>query len=427
MKLAVNPQEVRSNPEAAMDKIGRYLIEKRLGQGGMGVVYKCRDPQTDQTAAVKVLPQQLAVDPMFLQRFKREIMALQRLDHPNIVRIYEYGEADGAYYYAMEYADGEGLDSILEKKEKMGPLEAIRIVTGCAEALEHSHSRGIVHRDIKPANIILTKKRGIKVTDFGIAKVLDATRMTATQGVLGTVEYMSPEQSQGRRVDARSDLYSLGVMLYQCLTTHLPISGTNPTEVIVKLRTHQIESPAAWVPELPTNLVDLVMRLLEKDPAKRVESARELLRELDRVRHQIEAGIAGHHPVAAERMLTTGARSSASLWKNPWLLALAVLTIAAGFWIARPKTAQPPPLEAETTSTSMQAKLLLQWARGARKQNKYEIATRYYTFIITHFPATPQAKMAREELDDVADPVKADSSRHNENEELPPDIGSNEP
>ena len=142
--------------------------------------------------------------------------------------------------------------------------------------------------------------------DFGIAKVLDATRMTATLGVLGTVEYMSPEQSQGRHVDGRSDLYSLGVVLYQCLTARLPITGTTPTEVIMKLRTHQIDPPGAWVPDLPKSLDALVMRLLERDSSKRVESARELLRELDRVERQIKAGITGHEPVgSADRILRT--------------------------------------------------------------------------------------------------------------------------
>ncbi len=259
-----------------MEKIGKYVIESKLGQGGMGIVYKCLDPETGRHTAVKVLPQQMTASPSFLQRFKREVLTLQRLDHPNIVRIYDDGEWEGAYYYAMEYVEGVGLDSILADKERMPPLEALHIIRACAEALQHSHARAVIHRDIKPANIMITSDGGVKLMDFGIAKVLDATRMTETLSVLGTVEYMSPEQSQGRYVDAHSDLYSLGVVLYQCLTARVPISGTTPTEVIMKLRTHQIEPPSAWTPGLPKSLDALVMHLLERDTSKRLASAAEL-------------------------------------------------------------------------------------------------------------------------------------------------------
>ena len=181
-----------------METIGKYIIEKKIGQGGMGIVYKCLDPEQKRSAAVKVLPQQFAADPAFLQRFKREVMTLQRLDHPSIVTIYDQGETDGSYYYAMEFIEGVSLDGLLDDRDKLPALEAIAIVRGCAQALQYSHSQGIIHRDIKPANIMVLKDHAIKLMDFGIAKVTDATRMTATQGVLGTVEYMSPEQSQGR-------------------------------------------------------------------------------------------------------------------------------------------------------------------------------------------------------------------------------------
>ena len=131
-----------------MEKIGKYIIESKLGQGGMGIVYKCLDPETGRHTAVKVLPQQLTASPSFLQRFKREVLTLQRLDHPNIVRIYDHGEWEGAYYYAMEYVEGVGLDSILANKERMPPLQALHIIRACAEALQHSHARAVIHRDI---------------------------------------------------------------------------------------------------------------------------------------------------------------------------------------------------------------------------------------------------------------------------------------
>ena len=312
-----------------MGMIGAYQIVGKLGQGGMGIVYLCQHPETERKAAVKVLPQQLAGDPVFCQRFKREVQTLQRLDHPGIVKIYDRGVHDGAPWYAMELVEGESLAAILEHREKMPPLRAIAIIRACAEALQHSHALGVVHRDIKPANIMLSADGSIKLMDFGIAKVLDATRMTLTQGVLGTVEYMSPEQSQGRHVDARTDLYSLGAVLYECLTTHVPITGTTPSEVVLKLRTHQVESPDAWVPELPRRLTELVMRLLEKDPLKRPESAQELIRELDRIRLQIES--AGPHGAAAnisDHVIRGGPRRAYPLLRNPWLY-IFVLLIAA--------------------------------------------------------------------------------------------------
>jgi len=391
-----------------MEKIGRYVIEKKLGQGGMGIVYKCLDPEAKRLAAVKVLPQQLAADPSFLQRFKREVMTLQRLDHPNIVRIYDQGETDGAWYYAMEFVDGATLDSILDKNEKMEPLRAIRIVRGCAQALEHSHSRGIVHRDLKPANIMLTADDTVKLTDFGIAKVLDATRMTSTQGVLGTVEYMSPEQSQGRHVDARSDLYSLGVVLYQCLTARLPITGTNPTDIIMKLRTQQIDPPSAWVPDLPKSLSALVMRLLEKEPSKRVESARELLRELDGVQARMASGPAAPPEEAAERRVLGVSERGMPTWRFMFLVTIGAVVLIVGIWLLRPRqneAAKSPPVPAPAPGTgeaTVPERALYLMARRAHGRKNYEYASDLCNVIIKYFPNTDQAPQAQKLLQTIA-------------------------
>ena len=383
-----------------MNKIGKYVIEAKLGQGGMGIVYKCLDPETGRHAAVKVLPQQLTAAPTFLQRFKREVLTLQRLDHPNIVRIYDHGEWEGAYYYAMEYVEGAGLDSLLANKEKMPPLEALRIIRACAEALQHSHACAVIHRDIKPANIMLTPDGGVKLMDFGIAKVLDATRMTETLNVLGTVEYMSPEQSQGRHVDARSDLYSLGVVLYQCLTARLPITGTTPTEVIMKLRTHQIEPPSAWVPELPKSLDALVMRLLERDTSKRVASAAELLREIERVERHIKAGAVGHGPIASGDRLPRAGRTAAPLWLNPWAIGFLLLALAFGLWIVlRPAPPPPPPAAAAAAEQEHRPPtVIMAWLKKAQAEKRYDYAEDLCRLLMKHWRGTKEAQRAEELL-----------------------------
>jgi serine/threonine protein kinase len=391
-----------------METIGKYLIEKKLGQGGMGIVYKCTHPDHEHPAAVKVLPQQLAADPSFLQRFKREIITLQRLDHPNIIKIIEQGDAAGSWYYAMEYADGVSLEDVLAGEKRLDPLRAVGIIRSCAEALEHSHSRGVVHRDIKPANIMLIKDDGIKLMDFGIAKVLDATRMTMTQGVLGTVEYMSPEQSQGRMVDARSDIYSLGVVFYRCLTGRLPIVGSTPTEVIMKLRTQQVDPPKAWLPELSKRCNDLVMRMLEKDPAKRVESARELLRELDRVEQQMISEREQGKTPTSERVLTTGVAPSPAAWRNPWVIALVVLAIGFGAWFLwHQKQLEQAASTVETESAGRDTgykrrELMLEWARRSLDRDELDTAQDLYEHIVRFYPNSKEAKAAENGLAAIA-------------------------
>jgi len=400
-----------------MDAIGQYRIEEKLGQGGMGIVYKCRDVETGRPSAVKVLPLQLASDPVFFQRFKREVITLRRLDHPNIVRIYGQGVHDGAPYYAMEYVEGVSLETLLRDEGKLDPVRAIEIIRPCVEALSHSHNMGVIHRDIKPANIMLTADGDVKVMDFGIAKVLDATRMTATMGVLGTVEYMSPEQAQGRHVDARTDIYSLGVVLYRCLTGRLPITGATPSEVLLKLRTHQIDPPDAWAPDLPKNLSELVMRLLEKDREKRIESARALLRELDRVERQIRSGITGRGPVTGrERVITTGRPQPVPFWRTPWPYAVALLILLIAYILSRPERAvESQPGRAEGPRRDVRVGLMLRWARREAERKNYAFAADLCRLVIAHFPGSPQAEEAKEQLKAIEEARAADR------EAAPPD------
>ena len=396
-----------------MDEIGPYHIEARLGQGGMGVVYKCRHKETGQHAAVKLLPQQLALDPAFFQRFKREVLTLQRLDHENIVKVLDRGVHQECPFYAMEYVEGVSLEAVLKEKGRLPPRQAIEVIRACAEALQHSHALGVVHRDIKPANIMLTEDDRIKLMDFGIAKVLDATRMTATQGVLGTVEYMSPEQSQGKHVDARSDLYSLGVVLYQCLTGRLPISGNTPSEVVMKLKTQQVDPPNAWAPDVPKNLSDLNMTLLEKEPEHRLESAQAVLRELERVRKQLE-----HSAIADTRQHRVIRVEKESVWKNPWLYILLALILAGVLFAFRRSPESEPAPPPPKTDYRPQPNLMLVWARRAAAKEEYPFASDLCRMIQTHFPESEQAAAAGELLLEIEE-KKAGGDPESPDPELP--------
>lgn len=448
----------------AIEKLGKYPVEGELGRGGMGVVYKSTDPDTGAAVAVKVLPAQLASDPVFVNRFRREMITLQRLEHPGVVRILDQGEQDEGYYYVMEYMDGGSLETKL-KEGTLDPLAVTRIVLPVSRVLEHLHAQGVIHRDLKPANILLTKNGESKLTDFGIAKLVDATRMTATQSMLGTVEYMSPEQSQGRFVDPRTDIYSLGVIYYRALTGRMPVTGKTAPEIITNLRARQIEKPTEWMPDLPEYVSDLVMHMLEKDAAKRVPSAKALTRELERVEQRlIQAAEGKKVEVSAEPVLV--ARSPArgkpaSPLRNAWPIGVAALLlvgVAAVIWLStrppaaatRMKAAREYIDEGSAARNKLaeeqlqalvdehpdsefvaEAKELLAWlkeregtpgmvgrlwnlANTAALNKNRELARDIYKLIATHFPETKEGKLsagnAAEIEHEIAHPVKKPAS-----------------
>jgi len=268
-------------------KLGQYEVVREIGKGGMGTVYEARQAETGQRVAVKMLVPELAIDQAFLQRFKHEVTALCKLDHPHIVKIYEQGAAEGGYYFAMEYLEKGSLDDEIQSKGKLSVDEALGVLEQVAQALAHAHQQGIIHRDIKPGNILIGPQ-GAKLTDFGVARILEGTRLTTTGGVIGTPEYMSPEQAEGRAVDARSDIYSLGVVLYQMITGRLPFEGKTALDVMQKHRFARYESPKELTPQTPVAVVRLIDAMLAKDRAKRVPAALPLLREIERIRRQRE-------------------------------------------------------------------------------------------------------------------------------------------
>jgi serine/threonine-protein kinase len=245
---------------------------EHLGQGGMGVVYKARQRQLNRLVAVKILPPSVGEDPAFAERFMREAQALARLNHPNIVQVYDFGQTNEFFYFVMEYVDGVNLRALI-REGKLKPEEALRIVPQICEALQFAHDEGIVHRDIKPENILIDKKGRVKIADFGLAKILghaaEDLSLTGTGQLMGTLGYMAPEQlQQAHKVDHRADIYSLGVVFYEMLTGQLPIG--------------RFEPPSKKV-QIDFRLDEIVLRSLESEPARRYQHASEVKSDVETV------------------------------------------------------------------------------------------------------------------------------------------------
>ncbi len=254
-------------------RIGDYEILEEIGAGGMGTVYLGRQQETRQVAAVKLLPPALAREEGFRLRFTREILALQQLNSPHIVRFYASGEDLDSVFYAMEYVAGETLSEKLRASRKLPWRDAVDITLQLCLALKSAHDAGIVHRDLKPSNVLIDTDGTVKLSDFGIAQVFAADKLTMTGGVVGTAEYMSPEQATGQRANKRSDLYSLGALLYVMLTGRPPFTGPTAVDILQKHRYGQFDRPGRYAPEIPLDLDNLVVQLLEKEPDKRLPDA----------------------------------------------------------------------------------------------------------------------------------------------------------
>jgi serine/threonine-protein kinase len=264
---------------------GRYEIGPELGRGGMAKVFRATDNVLGRPVAVKVLAPQYAEDPSFVDRFRREAQAAARLNHPNLVGVYDTGSDDGIHYIVMEYIEGRTLADYLSGGGRIMPQRAIDIADAVTSALAAAHTEGVIHRDIKPGNIMITPRGDVKVTDFGIARVVaGADTVAQTAAVLGTASYLSPEQAQGERIDPRSDLYSLGCVLYEMLTGRPPFRGDSPVAVASK---HVLEAPippSQLNPDVSPDLDAIVMRALAKNPENRYPSALAMHEDLERAR-----------------------------------------------------------------------------------------------------------------------------------------------
>jgi serine/threonine-protein kinase len=350
------------------ERIGPYQLLEKLGSGGMGTVYLGKHSETGRLVALKVLTASLARESGFVERFTREIDAMRKLKNPHIVELFDAGQDGENYYYAMEYVAGETLLSLMRREKRLPWQTAVEYTTQICRALKAAHDAGIIHRDLKPSNLLVTPEGIIKLTDFGVAQVFASSRLTSTGGIIGTAEYMSPEQAQGKRASKQSDLYSLGAVLYAMITGRTPFSGSTAVEVIQKHKFGLFDRPKMYVPELPSRMDETICRLLEKEPENRFPDALVLLRHLEQVVRLEEFSATGvtltpelEEAMSAPTVAATGRVPSASpqgpgpatlmqslvraelegpdkgvisaLFNNTYvLIALFVLLIAGGFW-----------------------------------------------------------------------------------------------
>jgi len=268
------------------EKFGDFEILKKLGQGGMGSVYKARQISMDRLVALKFLPPHLASDRMYVERFYREARISAKVDHPNIVRGLAVGEIDGQHYFAMEYVEGESLQDKIDKKGPLSLEETAKLMKQMAKAMIHAEEKGLVHRDIKPDNILITSEGMAKLVDLGLAKLSFAqmTRMTDTGTSMGTPYYMAPEQARdSSRADNRSDIYSLGITFYFALTGRVPYEGSSALEIMLKHETDPLPSLQKIKPDIPRSLSRIIEKMTEKKPEKRYQNAVQLLNDLNKV------------------------------------------------------------------------------------------------------------------------------------------------
>jgi serine/threonine protein kinase len=349
----------------------RYQIERSLGCGGMGEVYAARDRLLNRLVALKVLRDPYARDPGFVARFRQEALAAASLDHPGVVEVYDAPRGGEIPYIAMEFVSGGTLKDLISRKGALGWREAARIATGIARALGAAHARGLVHRDVKPQNVLLTASGEPKLADFGIARAADATRVTATGTILGSVYYISPEQALGEMTSPKSDLYSLGVTLYEMLTGEVPFEAENPIAVAMMHVRDEVPPPSSREPSVPAGMDLLLERLLAKDPADRYAGAEEVAAELERLISSggKASGRRHHRPGGATAALphTHGRRSRPVIRGRTGrrrrngaalLVTLAALMVCAGWWMTSGSSGPADKAVAAARTPRMSAKPL---------------------------------------------------------------------
>jgi beta-lactam-binding protein with PASTA domain/predicted Ser/Thr protein kinase len=311
---------------------GRYRVLNRIGSGGMADVYCAEDLQLGRNVALKVMHSRFAEDPEFIERFRREARNAAGLQHQNVVAVYDRGEWDGNYYIAMEFLDGRSLKQIVQQEGPLPPERAIDLTVQVLRAARSAHRRGVIHRDLKPHNVLVDEEGRAKVTDFGIARA-GASDMTQTGSILGTAQYLSPEQAQGHAVDATSDLYSIGIILYELLTARVPFDGESAVSIALKHVNEWPVPPSRLNPAVTPELEGVVLRALEKDPARRFPDADAFIAALEHARAALHGP-----PVVEEHVVHDGGYAPPPLEelyeeevaeRRWWLWLLALLILAA--------------------------------------------------------------------------------------------------
>lgn len=276
----------------------RYQILKELGRGGMGIVFQAQDKQLNEQVAIKILSPMVSGDSDALERLKREVSAARRISHPNIIRIHDISEMNGLQYVSMEYFHGETLKDYIRQNAPLSLNQAMNVAVQICEGLDAAHKQGIIHRDLKSQNIIVNSLNQIKIIDFGLAHTSHLQGLTATGLIMGTPEYMAPEQVAGRKVDERADIYSLGIILYELFTGKVPFTGDSAIAVGFKQMKEDAPRPTTVNPAIPPSVENVILKALEKDPYRRYQSAIELKNDLQTAIHQpiATAAIAGAVP-----------------------------------------------------------------------------------------------------------------------------------
>ena len=275
---------------------GRYEVLKRVGSGGMADVYMAKDHKLNRNVAVKVLKSEYVEDEKFLKKFETEAQAVARLSHPNIVNIYDVGMEDGINYIVMELAEGITLKEYIRKKGYLSPKETVEISTQIASAISHAHKNHIIHRDIKPQNILVSDTGIIKVTDFGIAKAISSNTVTSTATAMGSVHYISPEQAKGRFCDEKSDIYSLGITMYEMVTGHVPFDHENGVTIALMHLQNEITPPSQIRDGIPDSLEKIILKCTMKKPEERYQTADDLIADLRLVFEDTSGGYVGVVP-----------------------------------------------------------------------------------------------------------------------------------
>jgi len=308
---------------------GRYQIIEELGKGGMGKVYKAHDTEIKEKVALKLLKPEIAADKKTIERFQNELKFARKISHRNVCRMYDLNKEEGSYYITMEYVPGEDLKNTIRRVGPLGAGKTIFIAKQVCEGLEEAHRLGVVHRDLKPQNIMIDKEGNARIMDFGIARSLTAKGITGAGVMIGTPEYMSPEQAEVKEVDQRSDIYSLGVILYEMVTGRVPFEGETPLGIAMKHKSEVPKDPKELNAQIPDDLSRVILRCMEKDKEKRYQSAGEVRSELE----NIERGIPTTEREIPKRKPTTSKEITVT-FRKPWIMIVALFMVVVVVGIA---------------------------------------------------------------------------------------------